>query len=139
MSTETSGWERFSQTALSLFSQREVKTPLAFYFRLALSLVVITLAAIYLVSAELRFRVFMVAIVSLAVLGLVVTLFTIFNVKNLVYGESGHRAETKLKFGTEKREIPIAELGALPGTVNPHPSPTALQDPAPLLSDEGAK
>jgi hypothetical protein len=38
--------------------------------------------------------------------------------KHLVYGESGHRAETRFGMGTEQREIAPAELAMLPGTTN---------------------
>jgi len=39
--------------------------------------------------------------------------------KNLVYGETGHRAELRLGLGTEQKEIGAGELASLPGTTNP--------------------
>jgi hypothetical protein len=46
-------------------------------------------------------------------------LLTIFKIKNLVYGEAGHRAELRLGMGTDKKEVSIAELALTEGTEKP--------------------
>jgi hypothetical protein len=119
------GWvEKFSQKVLSWFSQREVKTPLAFYFRLIGAVIVIVVAALYLGLPERRFQIFVIGMIFLGILAIIVTLFAWLGPKNLVYGEAGHRAELKFKFGTEKAELSSAELATLPGTSNPRPLPS---------------
>src|SRR5262249_5966848 len=106
MGSDGGGWiAEWSQKVLSWFSQREVKTPLAFNFRLVHAVVLIVLAGLFLAPAERRFEIIIIGLVALVFPGLVVTLFTAFNVKNLVYGESSHRAELKLRLGTEKQEF----------------------------------
>jgi hypothetical protein len=45
-------------------------------------------------------------------------------VKALVYGEAGHRAETKIKFGTERAELSPATLAITPGISNPRAIPS---------------
>ena len=117
---DASGWvEKWSQKVLSWFSQREVKTPLAFYFRLVGAVVVIVVAALYFSPPEQRLIIFEISMWALAALAVIVGLFAAFSVKNLVYGESGHRAETKFKFGSDKGEISAAALATTPGTANP--------------------
>jgi len=136
---DASTWvEKWSQRVLSWFSQREVKTPLAFYFRLIGAVVVIVLAGLYFALPEQRFRIFFIGILALAVLAGIVALFTCFNVKNLVYGESGHRAEMKFKYGTDKKEIGLGELVAMPGTENPRALPDA-QNPNAIPDEGGAQ
>jgi len=49
----------------------------------------------------------------------VVAVFAWCKPRNLVYGESGYRAETKLSFGTERAEITASEIGSLPGIEKP--------------------
>jgi hypothetical protein len=39
--------------------------------------------------------------------------------KNLVYGETGHRAEMKFALGTDKKEVAAQELATIEGTTNP--------------------
>jgi len=132
---DPAGWiEKFSQRVLSWFSQREVKTPLAFYFRLVGALVVLVIAAIFAVP-DRRFEVFIVGVIFLFVLAVIVGLFTCFNVKNLVYGESGHRAESKFRLVTEKREFGPSEVDELHQTQNPN----ALPSPGGFLPEGGGR
>lgn len=129
---DPSGWvEKWTQRVLSWFSQREVKTPLAFYFRVVGAVVVLVLAATYFAIPEQRFRIFVVGIIALAGLAVIVALFAWLNVKNLVYGESGHRAETRIKFGTEKSEVSPETLAMTPGTSNPRAIPSTDQHELP--------
>ncbi len=118
--SDVSWVDKLSRAMISWFSQREVKTPLSFYFRLVGALVVIAVAAAILIpDGGLRYKIFLYALGMLLVLLAVVTLFAWLNPKNLVYGETGHRAEMKLTYGTEKREMKQAEISSLPGTENP--------------------
>ena len=114
------GWiEKFGSKFLSLFSRREVKTPLSFFFRVVAAVTVIVLVTVFLVIPELRFQVFLVGIGVCVFLFGGVYVFAWRNPKNLVYGETGHRAETQFRLGTETREISASELATLEGTPNP--------------------
>lgn len=118
--SDAGGWvEKWTQRVLSWFSQREVKTPLAFYFRLVGAIVVVVLTALYFSPPEQRLQIFMIAMWCFAGLAIIVALFAAFNVKNLVYGESGHRAETKFKYGTDKKEFSQTEIATMHQTENP--------------------
>jgi len=116
--------ERVSRKVISWFSQREVKTPLSFFFRIVGAVTITVLIAIYLADPAFRFRIFLTAIAVLVFLTVVVALFAWFRPKNLVYGESGHRAELKLSLGTENSEIEPSDLAAMKGA----PNPKALSD-----------
>lgn len=114
------GWTaKITQAVLTWFSQKEVKTPLSFFFRMVGALVVIVVVALFLSDPSVRYRIFLFGLGMLLVFAIIITLFTWLSPKNLVYGETGHRAETKLAFGTDKREMKEAEIAALPGTENP--------------------
>jgi len=114
------GWiEKLSHGVISWFSRREVKTPLSFYFRALIALSAIGIVAMYQCGVDLRFRVFLIGIFIVAGLCLLVAAFAWFRPKNLVYGETGHRAESRFGLGTEKREIGPAELALLEGTEKP--------------------
>lgn len=124
--TEGLNWiEKWSQRVLAWFSQREVKTPLAFYFRVVGATVVLVLFTLYFALPEQRLEIFIVGILMLLALATIVGLFAWLNVKNLVYGEAGHRAEMRFRFGTEKAEVPHSALATTPGTSNPNPLPAA--------------
>jgi hypothetical protein len=120
--TESSNWfEKWTRKVLTWMSQREVKTPLAFYFRSLVSLTLIIGIALYLGLPERRFEIFVIGICALGGLALLVAVLTTFKIKNLVYGEASHRAELKLGMGTEKREVSLAELALTEGTEKPKP------------------
>jgi hypothetical protein len=118
MPEPTGFFQDWSQKMLSLFTKREVKTPLGFFFRVVWVLPVILVAAFYAVSAERRFEAFLCCIGLLAAVILLVSVFAWFRPKNLVYGETGHRAELKLGMGTERQEISASDLASLPGAPN---------------------
>ncbi|HTC63921.1 MAG TPA: hypothetical protein VK709_13840 [Candidatus Saccharimonadales bacterium] len=118
--TDPGGWiDKWSRRLFSWFSQREVKTPLAFYFRSIGSGTVLIVVALYLVPPDQKLKVFEIGIGTVLAIGLVVAVLAWFRIKNLVYGESGHRAEMKFTLGTEKRDFEPGELATLPGGVNP--------------------
>ena len=100
--------------------REEVKTPLAFFFKVVPYLIAAWIAILYApVSDALKRGFFYSSAAILGVLFLMVWIFAWFRPKHLVYGESGHRAETKLEFGTEHRVIDEETLALLPKSENP--------------------
>src|ERR1700737_2345867 len=118
--TESSGWfENWTRKVLTWMSQREVKTPLAFYFRSLVALTLIIGSALYLGVPERRFQIFVIGICAIFGMALLVAFLTTFKIKNLVYGEASHRAELKLSMGTEKKEISVSALALTEGVQKP--------------------
>ena len=113
-------WYQGVRRIFSLLSSKEVKTPLSFFFRLSSVIVVLVALGGFLLQPEQRFYLFIGAGGILFFLALVVGLIAWSRPKNLVYGETGYRAETKLSLGTEKEQIGEAELAKLPGESNPN-------------------
>lgn len=93
---------------------------MSFYFRIAI-LIPIVLGAILLVSDSGTFKLQVLGITLgfMLILCLVVAAFAWWRPKNLVYGESGHRAELKMGFGTEQHSLNHRELATLQGTEAP--------------------
>jgi len=105
---------------LRFFTKEEVKTPLAFFFKVVPYLVAAWIAVLYApVSDQMKHTFFWVSSFILLGLCLLVGIIAWFRPKNLVYGESGHRAEHKLEFGTEERAIDEAHLDLLEKVQNP--------------------
>lgn len=98
----------------------------------------IVLAALYLSLPEQRLQIFKIGIGAIGGLAVIVGLFAWLNIKNLVYGEAGHRAESKFKFGSDKGEITAGQLATTPGTPNPR-LPSSEHAPSALPSDGGAQ
>ena len=118
--TDPDGWfDNWSQKILGLFSRREVKTPLAFFFRCVWALLVIVGLGVYLAVPVDRMKLAWIGVGFLAFLVLVVAVFAWFRPKHLVYGETGHRAEFRLALGTEKGEIGSSDVARLAGIPNP--------------------
>jgi hypothetical protein len=118
---ETRWLEKVTGKFLSLFTQKEVKTPLSFFFRIVTAASTIILAGMYLVGPDpnLRFKILELAISVLLFLFIAVYVFALVRPKNLVYGETGHRAEMKFAMGTENHEMGAAEVASIEGTTNP--------------------
>lgn len=119
MSTEPHWVETVTRKVLSLFSIKEVKTPLSFFFRVVSATVILGVIALFTLDPSRRYSMLFGAACLLVLLALIVSLFAWFKPKHLVYGETGHRAETKLSFGTDKQAISESEMLSLPGTTNP--------------------
>ncbi|MGA9055848.1 MAG: hypothetical protein WB763_04985 [Terriglobia bacterium] len=119
-------FELFKQikNALSALSQQEVKTPLSFFFRVVFYLSVMVIVAIVWGRPEMQRLVFLTGVGVIGLVVLAVIVFGWYKPKNLTYGETGHRAEAKLAFGTEKRELTSAEISSLPGSGKPLELPT---------------
>ena len=65
------GWiEKLSRLMLSWFSQRQVKTPLSFYFRVVIALLLLSFAGMIAAPAELTFKIFLTGICVLVGLSL---------------------------------------------------------------------
>ncbi len=111
--------EKLTSTFLTWVSKKEVKTPLSFFFRVIAALLVVVVVALFLCDPTQRMRVYYVAVGAFFLFFMLVYVFAWRQPKNLVYGETGHRAELRLGLGTERREISAAELASLPGTAKP--------------------
>jgi hypothetical protein len=119
MAEEIRWLDKLVRTLFSWLSRGEVKTPLSFFFKVVTALTVVAVAALLLVPAGLRYQIFLAGAALLLFFFIFVGLFAWLRPKNLVYGETGHRAETRLAFGTERREIAAGELATMEGRPNP--------------------
>ncbi|HWY09058.1 MAG TPA: hypothetical protein VNY24_19500 [Candidatus Acidoferrales bacterium] len=105
---------------VKFFTKEEVKTPLAFFFKVVPYLVAAWLAILYApVSDGMKFSMFVISSLILLGLCVVVGVMAWFRPKHLVYGESGHRAEHKLEFGSEQQIIDEETLNLLEKVQNP--------------------
>jgi hypothetical protein len=112
-------WEQFRKV-LSWIFQKEVKTPLSFNFRVAgLIAAMFAVALIWGNDLELKKIAVYAAFGLMLLLVILVAIFSWFRPKNIVYGEPGHRAELKMSYGTEKRQLSSDEIAVLPGTEKP--------------------
>jgi hypothetical protein len=114
-----------TRKVLSLFSVKEVKTPLSLFFRVISAIVILGVVALFTLDPLYRYRMLIGASILLLVIIAVVTLLAWYRPKHLVYGETGHRAETRLSFGTEKQGFSESEMAAMPGMENPKALPSA--------------
>lgn len=102
------------QRIIRFFTKEEVKTPLSFLFKVVPYLIAGWIVILYApISDDLKYK--LIIIISSALLFLcgIVLVFAWFRPKNLVYGESGHRAEYKIDYGSEKKVIDKEQLEAL--------------------------
>jgi hypothetical protein len=123
--------DKITRKVLSLFSIKEVKTPLSFFFRVTSAIVILGTIGLWAIDTASRYQVLVGAAVMLLILTLTVSVFAWFRPKNLVYGETGHRAEAKLTFGTEKEEVSAGALATTPGIPNPMSLTAAEADALP--------
>lgn len=115
MPSDADGWGFNSFTKLLRFLKKdEVKTPLSFLFKIVPYLVVSLPVILYAPISD-GLKVFFVELTFFALLGLasIVLLFGWFRPKNLVYGETGHRAEYKMELGTDKKIMSPGQLEEL--------------------------
>ena len=114
MPTDDFSFADISRRILKLFKSGEVKTPLSFVFRaLGIFAIVVGVVIYAPVKDDLKWNIIVLAFGTIAVLCLFVGLFAWFRPKNLVYGESGHRAEYKMEYGTEKKIVTEGQLEEL--------------------------
>ena len=126
MAGDPSSWDwivKAFRSVLQVFSLQEVKTPLSFFFRIGFYItLLIALALLFTPSGDpLRTWLIKFLIGTLAFMFFAVCIFAWAKPRNLVYGESGHRAERKmtLEYGSEGHSLTPAELDALPHVENP--------------------
>ena len=113
---------------LRFFGRQEVKTPLSFMFRAIPLLTTVWIATFYApISESLKFTIIKFSSFIFVVMCGFTLVFAWFKPRNLVYGETGHRAERKMEFGTEKKAISAVELETLRAEENTQP---------PLLKDK---
>jgi hypothetical protein len=111
-------------------TKEEVKTPLSFFFRAVLMLPVLIVPFLVSTSvpANIRYEALLLGLAMLLALILMVGIFAWVKPKNLVYGETGHRAEFRMEYGTEKRIITHHESMTLPGEANPKSLPQKIEE-----------
>lgn len=114
---ENHGW---IYRVLRLVTKDEVKTPLAFLFKVSAWLVAALIAILYAPLADdLKVGLVRFVFFSYLALSFVVLIFAWVKPKNLVYGETGYRGEHKLEYGTESRSRSKEELQELPSSSEP--------------------
>ncbi len=113
--SEPDGWGFKSFTRLvKIFTREEVKTPLSFLFKIVPYLIAALIVILYApITEELKERLAGWTFLGLLGLSVVVLFFGWYRPKNLVYGETGHRAEHKLEYGTDKKTVGQGELDEL--------------------------
>lgn len=104
-----------------LFVKEEVKTPLAFFFKVIPYMTALWIAVLYApdVPGDIKFAIIKFSAAIFMVFCVLVAVFAFLKPKHLVYGEAGHRAERKMEFGTERKTYTATELERLPSERNP--------------------
>src|SRR5437660_5344447 len=94
------------------FIREEVKTPLSFFFKVIPYMTAAWVAILYApgVDSTTKFALIRFSAYMFFGLCLMVAVFALVKPTHLVYGESGHRAERRLEYGTEKRTFTADEL-----------------------------
>ncbi len=105
---------------LQYFRRDEVKTPLSFVHKV-FPWFVLAIAAIIYSPLPNEYKLYFTLVVAgvLIVLLFFVGVFAWSRPKHLVYGESSHRAERRLEYGTESRSVDKATLDAEKGVTDP--------------------
>jgi hypothetical protein len=105
---------------LRFMTKDEVKTPLAFLYKIVPYVPAILIVALFApVTENLKRTVILWAFVGLFGLAGIVLLCALWKPKNIVYGESGHRAERRIDYGTESHNLDRAEVDNLLVSSNP--------------------
>lgn len=130
---ELDWWAKITKVATSIFKE-EVKTPLSFYFRVAI-LVPVVLGVVLLISetSSFKLQVLELCLGFLLILCFLVAAFAWWRPRHLVFGESGHRAELKFAYGTDKQILSHNEVMSLEGIEAP--KVLAVQGETKILSE----
>jgi fatty acid desaturase len=107
-------WDHLARV-VKFFGQQEVKTPLSLVFKVVPYLTIAYIAILYAPGLSQDFKLKLIIWVSavFVVLCLIVCTFAWFRPTHLVYGESGHRAERRMEYGTERESIDAEALAML--------------------------
>jgi hypothetical protein len=119
-------YSKFADMFVSVF-RREVKTPLTFFFRVVGAIVVLIAVGAFTFGNSAdgdakRFNLIVIGLIMVAVMFMIVVIFAWRSPRNLIYGETAHRAEWKMQFGTERILTSQEEIAALPGLQNRPPN-----------------
>jgi hypothetical protein len=108
------------------FVKEEVKTPLSFFFKVIPYMTAAWLGVLYSpgLDSGTKFAIIRFSAWIFLTLSAMIAVFAFLRPKHLVYGESGHRAEKKLEFGTERKSYSLEEFEELPPSKNPHQLPS---------------
>jgi branched-subunit amino acid transport protein len=119
MTVESRG--QWALKILRFMTKDEVKTPLAFLYKILPYVPAILIVALFApVAEDLKRTVILWSFIGLFGLAGIVLLCALWKPKNLVYGESGHRAERKVEYGTEAHHsLDREEIDSLSVTSNP--------------------
>jgi hypothetical protein len=105
---------------LRFMTKDEVKTPLALLYKIVPYVPAILIVALFSpVGEDLKRTVILWSFIGLFGLAGVVLLCALWKPKNIVYGESGHRAERRIDYGTESHPLDRAEVDELLVSSNP--------------------
>src|SRR5258708_1491722 len=107
-------WDHLARV-VKFFGQQEVKTPLSLIFKVVPYLTASCIAVLYAPAISQDFKVELVIWISavFVLLCVIVCIFAWFRPTHLVYGESGHRAERRMEYGTERESIQEEQLAVL--------------------------
>ena len=102
------------------FARGEVKTPLSFFFKVLPWLTGAWGLILYApIPSDLKLYLIRLAAWIFGGMFLFVGAFAWFKPRHLIYGETSHRFERRLEFGTEKRTYSNIELEQMPPAHNP--------------------
>jgi hypothetical protein len=112
------------------FAKEEVKTPLAFFFKVIPYMTAAWIAILYSpVPNDTKFALIKFSAWIFSGFVVLVALFAFLKPRNLVYGELGHRAERKIELGTETKAYASEELDELTQIKNPQQLPDGGEEP----------
>src|SRR5208282_1430458 len=114
---QTSVWGYLARV-VKFFGQQEVKTPLSLIFKIVPYLTLAVVSILYAPGLSQEFKLDLVLCVSgvFILLCVIVCVFAWFRPTHLVYGESGHRAQRRMEYGTERESISESDLAVLRST-----------------------
>jgi hypothetical protein len=102
------------------FDKGEVKTPLAFFFKVLPWLTGVWGLILYApIPVDMKMHLVELSSGVFGAMFVFVGVFAWVNPRHLLYGEAGHRAERRMEFGTERRTYTAEELKGIPPSRNP--------------------
>lgn len=112
--------EHWVLRVLRFMTKDEVKTPLSFLFKVSSWLVASLIVILYApINDSMKWSVLCIVLFAFLILVMSALIFAWNRPKHLVYGETGHRAEYKMEFGTSTNMITRDELEQLSSISDP--------------------